>query len=103
MVQHGRPAVEPVGDKVLIDILDRGSTVINGIIIPDDDFKDRGIRPRKTAVVAVGPECTEVTAGDTVLVGYGDWTRGIDIPMEDGSVQKLWFTEESRIVLVFDR
>jgi co-chaperonin GroES (HSP10) len=97
-----KPSVSPLGDKMVIDILERGSMISNGIIIPDDDFKERGIRPRRCKVLAVGPECLDVRVGDHVLVGHADWTRGLDVPMSDGTVQRLWFTEESRVLMIVD-
>ena len=50
-----------------------------GLILPNDDMEQRGIRPRWARVIAVGPEQEDVTVGEWVYVDHGRWTRGVDI------------------------
>jgi co-chaperonin GroES (HSP10) len=54
-----------------------------GIIIPNDDMKNSGIRPRWGRVYAIGPEQKDVQVGQYILISHGRWTRGITI--EDSS------------------
>jgi hypothetical protein len=49
------------------------------IVIPTDDGRDSGIRPRWAQIYAVGPEQRDVQVGQWVLVAHGRWTRGIKI------------------------
>jgi co-chaperonin GroES (HSP10) len=51
----------------------------SGIVIPTDDGRDSGIRPRWAQIYAVGPEQRDVQVGQWVLVAHGRWTRGIKI------------------------
>jgi co-chaperonin GroES (HSP10) len=55
-----------------------------GIIIPNDDMKSSGIRPRWGRVYAIGPEQTDIKVGQYVLVTHGRWTRGVDIEDDNG-------------------
>jgi co-chaperonin GroES (HSP10) len=48
-----------------------------GIVILSDDSTSSGIRPRWAKVHAVGKECTDIKAGQYVLISHGRWTRGI--------------------------
>jgi hypothetical protein len=64
-----------------------------GIIIPDDDMKDRGIRDRWCRVWSVGPEVKDLKAGEWVLVQHGRWTLGMDLEGPDGSSVRLWRIE----------
>lgn len=100
--QDATPMIRPIGDRILVDIIDRGQTKINGLIIPDDDFKERGIKPRRGVVLALGPKANNegIQIGDTVLMGHGDWTRSFDVPFTDGSLRRCWFTDESKVMMV---
>jgi hypothetical protein len=57
-----------------------------GIIIPNDNGKSTGIRPRWGQVYAVGPDQQDVQPGQWVCVEHGRWTRGIDIEDESGKI-----------------
>jgi len=56
----------------------------SGIVLPTDNGKSSGIRPRWGQVYAVGPEQKDVRPGEWVCVAHGRWTRGIDIEDETG-------------------
>jgi co-chaperonin GroES (HSP10) len=79
--------------KVLVTELEGGSRIINGIIIPDDNGKSEGIRPRWGKVYAVGEDITEITPGQWVLVENGRWTRMVEVKEDDGTRIKLWGVE----------
>lgn len=74
-----------IGDTVLVTGMHFDSRVTNsGIIIPGDDAKSSGIRPRWGRVYSVGPDHTMVKPGQWVLVAHGRWTRGIEVTTSDG-------------------
>jgi co-chaperonin GroES (HSP10) len=53
-----------------------------GIVIPSQNGKLEGIKARWGQVYAVGPDQTEVSAGDWVYIEHGRWTRGVEIVSE---------------------
>jgi co-chaperonin GroES (HSP10) len=97
--------VTPINDKLMIDILDRGIQKSRaGIILPDDDFSERGIRVRKCRVLAIGPEAKRegIGVGDLIMVDHGNWTRGIDLKLPDGTTKKVWFTNVESVLMVIE-
>lgn len=56
----------------------------SGIILPSDDTKLAGIRPRWAKVYAVGPEQKSVQVGQYILIAHGRWTRGVKIEDVEG-------------------
>lgn len=67
-------------DKVLITDMNFGEQItMGGIVIPGDDGKVEGIRPRWGKVWAIGPEQQDVTIGEWVLVEHGRWGRGFKV------------------------
>lgn len=56
-----------------------------GIIILDDNGKERGIRERWAQVWSKHPEIENVEIGDWILIKHGRWSRGINITDSDGS------------------
>ena len=59
-------------------------TLSSGIILPSDDGKAAGIRPRWAQVFEVGPEQQDVRPGQWICVAHGRWTRGLDIEDDQG-------------------
>jgi len=79
--------VTALRNKVIVTNIESGARLTSkGIIIPDDDGKERGIRPRWAEVYAVGEGITDIKAGEWILVNHGRWTRGIDIWTPSGKV-----------------
>ena len=73
--------------KVIVTNIESGAQLTTGgIIIPDDDGKPSGIRPRWAEVYAVGSDVDDLKPGEWILVSHGRWTRGIDIMTTDGKV-----------------
>lgn len=71
--------------KVIVTNIESGARLTTkGIIIPDDNGKERGIRPRWCEVYAVGDDIDDIKPGDWILVSHGRWTRGMDIQTPDG-------------------
>ena len=82
-----RRQLRPLKDSVIVsDMIFDVRISTGGIIIPNDNGKSTGIRPRWGQVYAVGPDQQDVTPGQWVCVEHGRWTRGIDIEDESGKI-----------------
>jgi co-chaperonin GroES (HSP10) len=85
--QIRREQLQPLKDSVIVsDMIFDVRISTGGIIIPNDNGKSTGIRPRWGQVYAVGPEQQDVVVGQWVCVEHGRWTRGIDIEDESGKI-----------------
>ena len=73
-----------------------------GIILPNDNGKGYGIRPRWGRVYAVGPEQTTVRPGQWIMIAHGRWTRGLELEDETGELT-LRKIDPKDILLVSDR
>ena len=85
--------VNAMPGKVLVTDLERGSRVVRGIIIPDDNGKSEGIRPRWGKVFSVGEGVTEITEGQWILIENGRWTRMLKVKQDNGDYIQLWGVE----------
>ena len=85
--------VKAMPGKVLVTDLERGSRMIGGIIIPDDNGKSEGIRPRWARVYSVGEGVTEISPGQWILIENGRWTRMLKVEDELGEEIQLWGVE----------
>jgi co-chaperonin GroES (HSP10) len=97
--------IRPIKNKILVTDLESGEQVLSsGIILPDDDVTNRGIRPRWAKVVAVGPDCKSVRPGQYVLIEHGRWTRGTRASNRAGEdvIIRWIFEGEKHILLVSD-
>lgn len=92
--------IKALNNKVLVSDLERGSRMINGIIIPDDNMKSQGIRPRWAQVYSVGDNITDIQPGQWILIEHGRWTRTLKIRQESGENLLLWAVEWPDSVLV---
>lgn len=92
--------VKALKGKVLVSDLERGSRVINGIIIPDDNGKSQGIRPRWAKVYSVGEDITDIQPGQWILIEHARWTRMLKVKNEDHSEIQLWGVEWPESVLM---
>jgi co-chaperonin GroES (HSP10) len=85
--QLQRRQLRPLKDSVIVsDMIFDVRISTGGIIIPNDNGKSTGIRPRWGQVYAVGPDQQDVVPGQWVCVEHGRWTRGIDIEDESGKI-----------------
>jgi hypothetical protein len=93
----------PLKNNVFVSELDHGPRLTaKGIIIPDDNMKDSGIRPRWGKVFAIGPEVDDLSIGEWVYVEHGRWTNGIDLELPSGTV-RVWRIEYPKSVLMASR
>jgi co-chaperonin GroES (HSP10) len=92
----------PIRDGVIVvDMNFEHRVTSSGIIIPGDDGKNSGIRPRWGRVYAIGPDQKDVEVGQYICVSHGRWTRGLDIEDENGqtTIRKV---DPNDILLVSD-
>ena len=91
--------ISPIRDHILVTDMDsEDERVVNGIIIPGETGKDRGIHPRQALVYATGPDQADVKPGDWVFIEHGRWTRGIKL--EDGRVYRK--VDPAAVLMVSD-
>ena len=94
--------IKPLGKNVIVrDMNFEGRTLDSGIVLLGDDGKTDGIRPRWAQVYATGPEQTDVTVGQWVLVEHGRWSRGIKIT-KDGEEFTIRRADPDSIMMVSD-
>jgi hypothetical protein len=85
--QITREKFHALGDSVIVEDMEFDQRITQtGLILPNDNGKSSGIRPRWGRVYAVGPEQQDVRVGEWICVAHGRWTRGVDI--EDGDVKR---------------
>jgi hypothetical protein len=72
-----------------------------GIILPADNGKNSGIRPRWGRVYAIGPDQQDIKVGDYICVAHGRWTRGVEIEDHEGS-KTIRRVDQNDILLVSD-
>lgn len=95
--------IKPIGNNVLVrDMKFDGRITSTGIILPGDDGKDSGIRPRWAEVYAVGPEQLDIKVGQWVLVSHARWTRGIDLELENGEKMTLRKIDLAEMLMISD-
>jgi len=92
--------IKALKGKVLVTDLERGSRLINGIIIPDDNGKSEGIRPRWGRVYSIGEGIDEISVGQWILVENGRWTRMLKIREDDGTYIQVWGVEWPKSVML---
>lgn len=92
--------IRALKNKVLVSDLERGLRVINGIIIPDDNGKSEGIRPRWGKVYSVGEGIDEIHEGQWILIENGRWTRMLTVKDDSGVETRVWGVEWPQSVLM---
>jgi len=89
-------------DTIIVSDMSFDARITNsGIILPGDDTKLSGIRPRWAKVYAIGPEQKSVSVGQYVLIAHGRWTRGVKIEDHEGekTIRKV---DPNEILMVSD-
>lgn len=94
--------LKPIRDHVIVSDMEFDIRFTNtGIIIPNDNAKSEGIRPRWGRIYAVGPDQKELQVGQWIMVAHGRWTRGIKI--DDGAgIKTVRRVSNDDIMLVSD-
>lgn len=92
----------PLRDSVIVHQMEFGERISHaGLILPNDDMKSSGIRPRWARIYAVGPDQNELTVGQWIYISHGRWTRGVKIE-DDNGVQIVRKVDNNDILLVSD-
>lgn len=100
ITKYHAKSVRPLHDRIIVADMEFSARMTNsGIIIPSDDTKSSGIRPRWGRVFAVGPEQHDVKVGEYVLVSHGRWTRGVTMEI-NGEDVVLRMIDNNDILLV---
>jgi hypothetical protein len=95
--------IRALRDSVIVtDMQFKGRTLSSGIILPGDDGKADGIRPRWGQIYAVGPEQHMVSVGQWICVAHGRWTRGVEIQDQEG-LRTIRRIDPRDILLVADQ
>lgn len=82
--------LRPLHDTILAVKMEKGEHATEGgVIIPDDNNKERGIRYRWCVVFDVGPKQEDVAPGDYIMVEHGRWTRGLPYYDPEGNAHYL--------------
>ena len=95
---------KPIGKHIIVSDMEFDERIsYGGIIIPSDNRKDNGIRPRWAQVYALGAEFQddEIKVGKWICIAHGRWTRGIDVEDETGE-KTLRRVDENDILLISD-
>jgi co-chaperonin GroES (HSP10) len=99
-----RDKFRPIGAHIIVADMKFEHRITNGgILLPNDDMKSAGIRPRWAQIYAIGSEYDggELVVGDWILISHGRWTRGIDIEDESGK-KTLRRVDPNDILIVSD-
>ena len=103
ILRHRVSRLRALGDSVIVtDMMFDQRQLSSGIILPSDDGKSSGIRPRWGRVYAVGPDHRDVRPGQWICVAHGRWTRGVEIEDDQGP-QTIRKIDPSDILLVSDQ
>ena len=101
---HGE--IRPIKDHILVINMEKGDKVSKGgVIVLDDNGKDRGIRPRWCQVWRVGPDQEDLQPGQWILVEHGRWTYGIETAIPEGSEDEAFYVQRvdlNGVMLVSD-
>jgi co-chaperonin GroES (HSP10) len=99
---HKIKGIKPLNDNIIVYDMDFEQRITTGgIIIPVDDMKSEGIRPRWARVYAIGPKQLDVQVGQYILISHGRWTRGIKIE-DDGGAKVIRKVDNNDILMVSD-
>lgn len=92
----------PLKDSVVVHKMQFGERLSQaGLILPNDDMKSAGIRPRWARIYAVGPDQTDLESGQWIYIAHGRWTRGVRIEDTEGE-QIVRKVDINDILLVSD-
>ena len=95
--------LRPLGDGVLLCDMEFGTEVTKGgIVLPSDNGKVQGIKPRWGRVWAIGPDQKDVKVGDWVLMEHGRWSRAAEYENEDGTITKLQKADVNAMLILAD-
>jgi co-chaperonin GroES (HSP10) len=95
--------IKPLRDRVFVSDMEFGEErTKSGIFIPGADGKTQGIMARWGKVWAVGPEQTEITIGQWVLIEHGRWTRTVEFENDNGVISEIRMIDNNAIIATSD-
>lgn len=71
----------------------------SGLYVQEDHSKQIQ-QPRWGVVIQTGPDCTEVSEGDKILIENSMWTNAIDL--EENKEEEFWITRERNVIAIQD-
>lgn len=70
-------------NKLLVHNMEKGTRKLaSGIVLPNDDGKEHGVRCRWAQVFSVGKDVRGLEENMWVLVEHGRWSRGMQLDAE---------------------
>jgi hypothetical protein len=103
MNKESYKSIKALRGKVLVHNIEQGERRTKaGLIVLDDDGKERGIRERWAQVYAIGPDVDDVSVGQWILIKHGRWSRGVDITVTDTPLTVRQVDYPEAILLVSD-
>jgi len=95
--------IKPLRDLVFVEGMEFGERVsASGIVLPSDNAKTSGIRPRWGKVWAIGPEQNDVNVGEWILIEHGRWTRTVEVDDSQGGVIEVRMIDNDAILVISD-
>lgn len=92
-----------IKDHIIVSDMNFSERITSGgLIVPNDDFKNRGIRPRWAKVFAVGPECEDINVGQWICIEHGRWTKGAKIQVDGQEELVIRRVDNKDILLISD-
>lgn len=90
MISHVKCDLSALPNHVLVHNMEKGDKVTKGgIIVLDDNGKDRGIKARWCQVYRVGANIDYLKEGEWILVSHGRWTWGVDVTDSSGNTSRV--------------
>lgn len=95
--------IEAFNKKVIATNLEHGETKSEGgIVVPDDNGKERGIRPRWCKVYKIGSDIKDIKEGEWILVEHGRWSYKFEEYTDDGEEETFWYIDADSILATWD-
>jgi co-chaperonin GroES (HSP10) len=99
-----RANFRPIGAHIIVSDMSFDVRITSGgILLPNDDMKSAGIRPRWAKIYAIGKDNKDdqFEIGKWILISHGRWTRGINIVDEEGE-KTIRRVDPNDVLLVSD-
>jgi co-chaperonin GroES (HSP10) len=81
---HKIKRLMPLKDNIIVkNMTFEQRTLKSGIVLLGDNGKTEGIRPRWAQVYAVGPDQSDVAAGQWIMIEHGRWSRALQVEVGD--------------------
>lgn len=102
LATYSAKKIRAVQDRILVKGMKFNERISKGgIIIPTDNAKSSGIRPRWAEVCVIGKKQHDVKVGEWVLIEHGRWTRALKMNI-NGEEIELRLIDNAAIILVSD-